>query len=125
MREINFRAWIKTGNETDDYVEPMTIQQMIHSKKSTFSLAQLNDLVDFEQYTGLTDANGNDVYEGDIVHCENDYQGTDYTGKVMFFNGGFCVWTGGFRNYVWDDMIPEIIGNIHENPELLEVRDDQ
>ncbi|RRG07771.1 MAG: hypothetical protein DUD32_12590 [Lactobacillus sp.] len=73
----------------------------------------------FEQYTGLKDVNGNKIFEGDIVHCENDYQGTDYTGKVMFFNGGFCVWTGGFRNYVWDDMIPEIIGNIHENPELI------
>ena len=73
-----------------------------------------------EQYTGLKDVKGNKIFEGDIVHCENDYQGTDYTGKVMFFNGGFCVWTGGFRNYVWDDMIPEIIGNIHENLDLLE-----
>ena len=38
---IKFRAWIKTGNETDNYVKPMTIQQMIHSKESTFSLEQL------------------------------------------------------------------------------------
>lgn len=64
---IKFRAWIKTGNETDDYVEPMTIQQMIHSKESTFSLEQLNDLVDFEQFTGLNDANGKEIYEGDII----------------------------------------------------------
>ena len=80
---------------------------------------RLKDIV-IEQFIGLKDVNGKEIYEGDIVHCENDYQGTDYTGKVMFFNGGFCVWTGGFRNYVWEDMIPEIIGNVHTNPELLE-----
>jgi len=73
-----------------------------------------------EQFTGLKDVNGNDIYDGDIVHCKNEYQGTDYTGKVMFFNGGFCVWTGGFLNYVWEDMIPEIIGNVHNSHELLE-----
>lgn len=89
-----------------------------------FNLTFPGDYV-IEQYTGLKDVNGNKIFEGDIVHCENDYQGTDYTGKVMFFNGGFCVWTGGFRNYVWDDMIPEIIGNIHENPELLEAENEQ
>ncbi|MGV7394693.1 hypothetical protein PJJ85_29940, partial [Mycobacterium kansasii] len=60
MMVPKFRAWIKTGNETDDYVKPMTIQQMIHSKESTFSLEQLNDLVDFEQFTGLKDVNGKD-----------------------------------------------------------------
>ena len=83
------------------------------------SNGRLKDIV-IEQFTGLKDVNGNEIYVGDIVHCKNEYQGTDYTGKVMFFNGGFCVWTGGFRNYVWEDMIPEIIGNVHTNPELLE-----
>lgn len=67
MKNIKFRAWIKTGIETYDYVNPMTIQQMIHSKKSTFSLKQLNDLVDFEQFTGMRDVNGKDIYEGDII----------------------------------------------------------
>ncbi len=70
---IKFRAWIKTGNETDDYVEPMTIQQMIYSKESTFSLEQLNDLVDFEQFTGLKDVNGKDIYEGDIIKSSYKY----------------------------------------------------
>ena len=92
-----------------------------HPEGIIFGTLEIKGEEEIEQYTGLKDKNGNKIYEGDIVHCENYYQGTDYTGKVMFFNGGFCVWTGGFRNYVWDDMIPEIIGNIHENPELLEV----
>ncbi len=92
-----------------------------HPKGVVFGTLTFDGESKIEQYTGLKDKNGNKIFEGDIVHCENDYQDTDYTGKVMFFNGGFCVWTGGFRNYVWDDMIPEVIGNIHENPELLEV----
>lgn len=124
---IKFRAWIKTGIETYDYVKPMTIQQMIHSKKSTFSLEQLNDLVDFEQFIGLTDVNGKDIYEGDIIVCKPNDQifespkiGVVKRSKI---SAGWCyeaatdeydIWTSGkYRTY-------EIIGNVHENPELLE-----
>lgn len=83
---IKFRAWIKTGNKTDDYVKPMTIQQMIHSKKSTFSLKQLNDLVDFEQFTGLTDVNGKEIYEGDVIQAtiEGCVQDDKYLVKNMW-----------------------------------------
>lgn len=113
-----FRVWNK---ETKKYATGTRLFGFMESDDSSkFALISLTSGV-FEWYTGLKDVNGNKIFEGDIVHCENDYEGTDYTGKVMFFNGGFCVWTGGFRNYVWDDMIPEIVGNVHENLELLEV----
>ena len=114
---IKFRAWIKTGNETDDYVKPMTIQQMIHSKKSTFSLAQLNDLVDFEQFTGLKDANGKEIYEGDIL------ENRKYHSIVKFANGKFLadvVETINKFDLVGETNVSEVIGNVHENPELLE-----
>jgi len=107
---IKFRAWDNEFKAIRDYDE---------LKGLTLDALDASDF-ELEQFTGLKDVKAKEIYEGDIVHCENDYQGTDYTGKVMFFNGGFCVWTGGFRDYVWEDLIPEIIGNVHENPKLLE-----
>ena len=118
MREIKFRAWIETGNENDDYVEPMTIQQMIHSKESTFSLEQLNDLVDFEQFTGLTDANGKKIYEGDIVEVTSQYWGMlGNRYEVKFKQGAFYV-----KHGLLSEISPSIsvIGNVHTNHELLE-----
>ncbi|MCJ2161923.1 YopX family protein [Lentilactobacillus kefiri] len=129
-REIKFRAWIKTGNETDDYVEPMTIQQMIHSKESTFSLEQLNDLVDLEQFTGLKDKNGKDIYEGDILAWHsNIYRKHDWVGVVLYRGAGFAVQESdrSYSSPEWlecacrkDANIIEVIGNIHEDEDLLE-----
>lgn len=114
-----FRAWIKTGIETYDYVKPMTIQQMIHSKKSTFSLKQLNDLVDFEQFTGLKDSNGDDIYENDLVLLDPD----DPPYQVIFDEGKFEL-SNYFLRVVYDlgeeNMDCEIVGNVHTEPELLE-----
>jgi len=119
---IKFRAWIKTGNETDNYVEPMTIQQMIHSKKSTFSLAQLNDLVDFEQFTGLIDANGEEIYEGDLVTLTNDSEDPIY--RVIFDEAKFEIFGGGVYYDLGEEFMNcEVIGNVHTNHELLETEE--
>ncbi|MEN3093508.1 YopX family protein [Lacticaseibacillus paracasei] len=147
-REIKFRAWIEeTWNETDDYVEPMTIQQMIHSKESTFSLEQLNDLVDFEQFTGLHDKNGREIYEGDLFEHRfgyvvldeppHDEMGTE-CGVVVLEDGqfgvkipglgvynlyGLLLREGHLDNMPKDDLfVMKIAGNIYENPELLEAK---
>lgn len=119
MRKIKFRAWIKTGNETDDYVKPMTIQQMIHSKESAFSLDRSNDLVGFEQFTGLKDRNGKEIYEGDILKTRD-----------FIFNGGkfiflpveyskYAEWCLGMRRLNDVYKACEVVGNIHENADLL------
>lgn len=124
-REIKFRSWVKRGNEIKDYVKPTTIQQMIHSKESTFSLEQLNDLVDFEQFTGLHDKNGRKIYEGDIVRTGTDNIGDPdpMIGQVIMREGSWLI-----ENEKMQDAIElfseitsrEVIGNIVENPELLE-----
>ena len=118
MREIKFRAWVKTGIETYDYVKPMTIQQMIHSKKSTFSLAQLNDLVDFEQYTGLKYVNGKDIYEGDLVRLTDDLE--DPVFRVIFDEGKFEIYGDDLFYDLGEEFINcEVIGNVHTDMKLL------
>lgn len=82
------------------------------------------------QYAGLKDKNGKRIFEDDIVRVKgesDDYRGVDYCALIVFWNGGFCAIDGtkenhAFRRYCLAtcDYSLEVIGNIHDNPELLE-----
>lgn len=107
MREIKFRIWDKHFNEFNDY----------HFNRSTFKdFVRWDDRFIIEQFTGLLDKNGNEVYEGDILVLYDNFGNLDlYTvewskGCYQFVgNGGPGEWLS-----LEEFEGSEISGNIHE-----------
>lgn len=79
-----------------------------------------DDLV-WMQFTGKQDAKGRDIYEGDALRCANGSAGyVEWVEKALGFKvncnePGWCHPIDG-----WDGSTAEVVGNIHENPNLLE-----
>lgn len=75
------------------------------------------------QYTGLNDKNGKKIFEGDVM--EFDAYGLHYKGVVSFIGGNFCIMcirqtASPFLDYSIERYDALCVGNIHDNPELLE-----
>lgn len=120
MRPIKFRAFLNSKY----YENPRMLSwEELLEQHDAIDMFQ-RDLMTLMQYTGLHDKNGREIYEGDIVHAydqepnrdEPDYRGSEDTGIVEFHGSMFML-----DDIVLDyPPILEIIGNIFENPELLE-----
>ncbi|KZN99380.1 YopX family protein [Pseudobacillus badius] len=131
-REIKFRAWHKADGKM--YKVYGFSQGKWFLRGKTFPMP--SGAVEVMQYTGLKDKNGVEIYEGDIISF--DLYGNEETEKgiIMCDNGSFVAKTGyspaldgthhghpltyQLGSLIRNDKAVEVIGNIYENPELIE-----
>lgn len=146
MREILFRGKrYGDGHWVKGYYRPYSDKTCFIGSYQPTPLGKssyIYDTVDLEtvgQLTCLFDKNDAPIYEGDIVKVkEHGYIPSEYLGEVVFHKGGYCVkhkydWSKDYSYHrigsktTWRDMNAsgtitytyEIMGNIHDNPELL------
>ena len=140
MREILFRgknvdngAWVY-GSFIPDMLEVFCITD-IDGFIKPFSLKK-EELTEVRverstvgQYTGLTDKNGTKIFEGDIVRHIQEYKisGKVESIAVIKLNEAYTCWSVEYTNGRTTAFLGteyhriEVIGNVHDNPELMEV----
>ena len=120
MREIKFRAWNIAEKVMVDEIYPGDLGWVLVRPESCISM----------QYTGLKDRHGKEIYEGDILSVTPSI-GDVVRATVAFEGGRFYLVSskdteynlalyqeeGYYPCFNWSDC--EVIGNIHENPDLL------
>ena len=162
MREIKFRGILLEDSKSfKTYKKGTIIYGGFYKEVDNYFIVAHKNIFKIDpktvgQFTGLTDKNGNDIYEGDIVtyikkkiicdckdendlvydyakfcsSCGKETKAEDFkvVCEVKFYNGAFCLYSkhGDDRFSAWPANIAEIyiidkevIGNIHENSELL------
>lgn len=139
MREIKFRAWDPTCDHMiysdcteEDYwwrigedgisiewYDQCIIKLTPDGPVETDGWVEISNSVIME-YTGNKDKNGKEIYEGDVVEVEEWREKADCTGS----HWKWYVYVVSYQDQQWlpEDLDEaQIIGNIYENPELLEV----
>ena len=135
MREILFRGkcnevGIYTGQWIEGFYAEDDGKPVIGQSTDKGIISYFCEIGSIGQFTGLTDKNGRKIFEGDIIKIVPDYDySDDYSiSKVYSYNGILCVdYHGddfdstalGFLEDYLPDGDFEVIGNIHDNPEML------
>jgi len=107
MRLIKFRAWDKRRKAF--YAD--------HQNSESFAEDLGNDNYVLQQFTGLLDKNGKEIYEGDICEYADSYN--EKRANVITWDERKAAFYIPGRAYPIDYKI-EVMGNIYENPELLQ-----
>ena len=127
MREILFRGktsdgeWVK-GSLSTEYLKECGCVMISPTADTCYKV----DPETVGQYTGLTDKNDKKIFEGDILHCVSKLDSADMV--VIFECGQFRMilaekyheYQTNVGYYDINCFAKEVIGNIHDNPELME-----
>ena len=132
MREIKYRAWLTYEKrmiewenlhlETfkDDETGKVSFMLWVgDDEDDNFGSACGESCFKLLQYTGLKDRNGREIYEGDVVGYKWEAVRNELLVVEWSFSDGAYSFGGIRTDYAV--KFGEVIGNIYENPELLEV----
>jgi len=116
-RELKFRVW---DNLKKEWLKNKVYHFNLFCNESgvgEFRLNQHPEGFTIQQYTGLKDSKGVEIYEGDILTCK--YADQEVT-EAIEYSEEYAAFTHG-EKALWRGWLgeAEIIGNIFENPELL------
>jgi uncharacterized phage protein (TIGR01671 family) len=122
-----FRAWLKNDKKMIDVDEIHFDNGQLDFIGDAITFMRDADEIELMQSTGLKDKNGKEIFEGDVVtngwkrqvvtfgtqEVEEDF------GSIRIYRGFNLYLGGGYPNAIMSEF--EVVGNIYENPDLLEV----
>ncbi len=126
MREIKFRAWDKiVGRMWSPIINPNGLLMASNGFGSYVTFYEQEEQDPLMQFTGLKDKNGVEIYESDLIKVYHNGVAAIGLGTVVFSHGYVGGWVLTTDN---NDSLTigtrtgcvEVMGNIHENKDLLE-----
>lgn len=121
--KLRFRAWLKKEQKMDNYIDHISwLEDELYCIGDGITyMVSAEDLV-LMQSTAMVDRDGRIIFEGDIVKMSKDvYSEPTYYEVVRHYGGGYRLESKQHGCELWLRHTDcEVVGNVYENPELLE-----